>query len=527
MSLPIVLEIAVGAVFIYLTLSLIASEIQEILSTILQWRAEHLKYSIEQLLAGETAADKTDKSMARQLANQLYSSSLIRNLNYEAEGRIARTFRGVLHVLGAIYRGFTRTRNVFGDQTSGPSYIPSETFAVSLLESLQLEQLQQIITESRLHRFVQERLSLPVNNVINDLKASLGDEFVLTAELRNFEAALEQILQDYQVQRVTLSQTLERLIAELTGLIDQAQQVLPEGHPVTTTFVRRLQYLRTNLLGNLDSAVVVLKQIQPTLQELIALLDDRSRLYGELVTIANREGGMARQLLDRLKNLQLPQQLRRSLLSLATQAQSKADSGETALSNLQLELENWFERGMDRASGVYRRNSKAVALLIGVAIAITINADTFHIVSRLSIDQSVRSSIVQSVDQLNAQTLSELSSQLAVGTPNNAEADATGDGATGTADMEQLSQELKSLGAAVSQTLEEYQLPIGRTASILAAQQVAEANWPLPLPRRWLGWLVTAVAISMGSQFWFNALRRVMSVRTAGAKPSETPESKR
>ncbi|MEM7386961.1 MAG: hypothetical protein AAF514_18640, partial [Verrucomicrobiota bacterium] len=48
----------------------------------------------------------------------------------------------------------------------------------------------------------------------------------------------------------------------------------------------------------------------------------------------------------RLKNLQLPQQLRRSLLSLATQAQSKADSGETALSNLQLELENWFERGI-------------------------------------------------------------------------------------------------------------------------------------------------------------------------------------
>ncbi|MEO0457797.1 MAG: hypothetical protein AAF152_14630 [Cyanobacteria bacterium P01_A01_bin.114] len=522
MSLPIVLEIAVGVVFIYLILSLIASEIQEILSTVLQWRAEHLKYSIEQLLAGETAANKTDKSMARRLSNQLYNSALIRNLNYEAEGRIARLFRSGLHLLGAVYRGLTRTRNVFGNQTSGPSYIPSETFAVSLLESLQLDQLQQLITKSRLHQFVQERLSLPVNNVINDLKASLGDEFVLNAELRNFEASLEQILQDYQTQRVALAQTLDRLIAALTSLIDQAQQVLPEGHPVTSTFVRRLHYLRTNLLGNLDSAVVLLKQIQPTLQELIALLDDRSRLYSELVAIASREGGIARQLLDRLKTLQLPPHLQSSLLSLATQAQQKVDSGETALNRLQLELEDWFERGMTRASGVYKRNSKAVALLIGFAIAITLNADTVYIVTRLGVDQAVRSSVIQSVNQLDAQTLAEMTGQL----PFDQEDTVAPDGTAAAAADSPLSQELRSLGDAVSQTLEEYQLPIGRTEKIFAAQESAEETWPLPMPRRWLGWLVTGVAIAMGSQFWFDALRRVVSVKTTGAKPSKSSDSK-
>ena len=80
MSLPIVLEIAIGLIFVYLTLSLVASEIQEILSALLQWRAEHLKRSIEQLLAGDTQSlqssqdpitDKAVDKSARHQANPL------------------------------------------------------------------------------------------------------------------------------------------------------------------------------------------------------------------------------------------------------------------------------------------------------------------------------------------------------------------------------------------------------------------------------------------------------------------------
>ncbi|NEP16882.1 MAG: hypothetical protein F6J97_08240 [Leptolyngbya sp. SIO4C1] len=519
MSLPIVLEVAVGIIFIYLTLSLVASEVQEIISSLLQWRAEHLKYSIEQLLAGEAPSDKNS---ARQLADRLYHSALIRNLNYEAQGRLARFVRSILHVVGAVYRWVTRSRNVFAGDTSGPSYIPPETFAVSLLENLQLEQLQQVMTESRLRRFVRERISLPVNNIVNDIKASLGDEFVLSAELRHFEASLEQIIVDYQAQRVTLAQTLDRLIAELSGLADLAEQVLPEGQPATETFRRRLRYLRSNLLGNLDSVVVLLKQIQPTLQELIALLDNHSRLYRELVTIATQEGGSAKQMVAQLKTLQLPPYLQESLLTLAGQAQLKVETAEGALRQLQTEVEQWFEHGMTRASGVYKRNSKVVALLIGFAIAVIFNADTFHMVSRLSIDQAVRSSIVQSVDQLNPQTLAEVAGQLPA--TDQPETDRT---ETAPVDANQLAAELQSLGDAVSQTLEAYQLPMGRTESVLSAQQAAEASWPLPMPRRWFGWLITSLAIAMGSQFWFDALRRVVSVRSSGAKPTQTaPESK-
>ena len=53
MRLPVILDIALGLIFIYLILSLLASEIQELIATILQWRAAHLKKSIEIFLAGD------------------------------------------------------------------------------------------------------------------------------------------------------------------------------------------------------------------------------------------------------------------------------------------------------------------------------------------------------------------------------------------------------------------------------------------------------------------------------------------
>ena len=68
MNLPVVLDIALGLTFIFLVLSLLASEIQEIIGTLLQWRAEHLKQSIEVLLSGN---DRDKEKAAQALADAL------------------------------------------------------------------------------------------------------------------------------------------------------------------------------------------------------------------------------------------------------------------------------------------------------------------------------------------------------------------------------------------------------------------------------------------------------------------------
>jgi len=54
---------------------------------------------------------------------------------------------------------------------------------------------------------------------------------------------------------------------------------------------------------------------------------------------------------------------------------------------------------------------------------------------------------------------------------------------------------------------------------VIRQQIEAEARWPFPLiPRRFLGWLVSGFAISMGSTFWFNVLKKVVNVRNTGEK---------
>ena len=61
MNLPFVLDIAIGLAFVYLILSLLAAEIQELLTTLLQWRAAHLKKSIETLLTGGKNCSRSER----------------------------------------------------------------------------------------------------------------------------------------------------------------------------------------------------------------------------------------------------------------------------------------------------------------------------------------------------------------------------------------------------------------------------------------------------------------------------------
>jgi hypothetical protein len=487
MSLPIILEVAIGLIFIYLTLSLLASEIQEILGTLLQWRAEHLKRSIEVLLSGN---DQASREAASAFANRLYASPMIRSLNQEATGPIGHSFRLLNKALGSLYRTLTRSRNVFGESTSGPSYIPAPAFARSLLDSLQLNQVRSLLVDSRLRRFIEERLMLPVNHIINDLRASTANEFLLNGELRQLEQSIAQVIKDFQEKRATLAETLERLLERLQEFETMAQDVLPDNHHLTETFMRRLHYLQRNVArSDLDKSTL-LRQLQPNLAELTAILDRTSSLYQELAALAQREGGTATAVLEQLNAQVVPPEMRQSLESLAKQVQTQVSDRvqdiEDDLSQLSAAVESWFDRAMDRASGVYKRNAKAVGLMIGLFIAIGVNADSLHILERLALDPTLRQAITNSAQNFTSSTATDLPAEIA------------------------------EMQGAVDEALGNLPLPLGYQDRVVSQQEAAEERWDFPIPRRVLGWGITALAISMGAHFWFDLLKKVISVKTSG-----------
>ena len=547
MSLPIILEIAIGLIFIYLTLSLVASEIQEILSALFQWRAEHLKRSIEQLLAGDSLADRVprddasgreptiekrrdastvrrNRKAAKTLADRLYDSPLIEDLNYEAQGRLAGLLRQLLHGIGAVYRTVTFSRNVFGNKTSGPSYIPAETFASSLIERLKLDEFQQILTRSRFDEFIHTDVRSPLHNSVQELRARTGDETLLTSEVSYFDAQLSRISEALAAKRLSLKIAIDQVIGQIQSFETMTSE-MPLSDPVAAqSFLNRIKYLRTGLAGQAganqtEGAAVLMARVRPSLSDLTALLDPTSPTYAELVELTRREStAVSNTLRNSLETITsqeaIPPRLRGSLATLASRAESKIKTGASSVNGeieqLQTEIETWFNNGMTRASGVYRRNVKGVGLLIGLAIAFTLNADTFYMFQRLSTDPAIRSSIIQAAEQMEVRGIT---------TPEQLAADTEIDQLSERL-SEQMGSDLRAVGEAVEETLADYPLPIGRTAAVLSAQKAAEQNWPVPfIPQRLVGWSITALALSMGASFWFDLLRKVTSVRASGDKP--------
>jgi hypothetical protein len=71
----------------------------------------------------------------------------------------------------------------------------------------------------------------------------------------------------------------------------------------------------------------------------------------------------------------------------------------------------------------------------------------------------------------------------------------------------------------VDQALTDIPFPLGYNEVVVQQQLAAEQNWPLPVvQRRFLGWLVSGFAISMGSTFWFNVLKKIVDIRNTGGK---------
>lgn len=476
MTLPLVIDVAIGLIFIYLTLSLLTSEIQEIITTLLQWRAEHLKKSIDNLLNGEA------------IATDLYQTPLIQSLNQEAKGFFALFFRGFTHAIGDISHRLGSKRN-FGNQRSGPSYIPSETFSVALLQQINFEKVSQRISELTAHSFLEQKLDA-VEEVLDSLRNSLGDYSLLQNEFNALKESLTETLDDLCNRRTTLSQCIQESTQEIVQFIDYTTTLLEDNNHCKEIVRGRLPYLKQ---------IIMRRPLDPKISEVLTLLfnqveGDRASasISPRLVSMVNTIRMENPELFQSVR--QIPDELKQNLLSLAEHAQLRVDQLEDGVRQMEAEVATWFDRSMDRASGVYRRNARGIAILIGFLVAVVVNADTLYMVSRLSRDTALRAAIADVSNQIVAQdtTRADLQTELAIAKD------------------------------AISSVLNDLPLPIGWDAVNVQQQTLASQEWLFPPLRRVVGWALTGIALSMGASFWYDLLSRVMRVRSTGKPPRKS-----
>jgi hypothetical protein len=169
------------------------------------------------------------------------------------------------------------------------------------------------------------------------------------------------------------------------------------------------------------------------------------------------------------------------------------------VSRLKNDLANWFDNGMDRLSGKFKRRTQWMTFVIALITAFVVNLDTIRIGTLLWEQPAL-------AEKLRLASIKPPSDPTTVD-----QAVATGEEAI--AVIDKVTQDGLPVGWAPGHFLDIQDNP-GHW----------EALWVAP-PSLWyrsvLGWFITAVAALFGAPFWFDALQSVVRLKGAGPSPDE------
>jgi hypothetical protein len=152
---------------------------------------------------------------------------------------------------------------------------------------------------------------------------------------------------------------------------------------------------------------------------------------------------------------------------------------EETIAEYRKNVESWFDITMVEATKLYRKYASAIAMGLGIGLAVAFNVDSIYIVNQLWRDPTLRQTIVAQAgnikpdDQINV---------------TNAKT-----------------------------KLEELSLPVGWNEET-TLQNTGEVLSKV------LGFLITGVAASLGAPFWFDILNRLLGLKSAQKPKKEEKE---
>jgi hypothetical protein len=374
------LDIGIGLVIIYIAGAVLVSAIQELIASLLQWRSQHLKESILQMMLNTRPKEKDDSritkteeelqfaiaekksqfAVAEKLQKNIYNSSLVQSMNHTSVNFWSQFTsehkQGKKNVLDNKYENLLAKTD--------PSYLSSETFATALIQQLKEE--------------------------------------------------LKEMLED----------------------------------------------------------------------------PPKASTSGAIIEIKNKINDSDK----------IPTSLKETLTTLADKASLKASEADNKLLMFQQEIETWFDRSMDPASGVYKRNTQLLCFFLGFAIAIIFNLDSLFLAQRLSQDTAMRTALAGGAETIVRESTAQNSQSFNPG---------------------KLQENINSLLGNSS-----FIAPITENAGNLVDCAKNQLTCPLKpgipnfgkVASAVLGWIITALAIYMGAPFWFEILGKLVNVRSTGKK---------
>jgi hypothetical protein len=454
MNLGPIAEVAIGIIFVWIVLSLTTIQIQEWISTRLDKRARDMEDAIHEMLANPN------------LKAQFYDHPVIRGLTARKRKEPSQIPSWFYRY--PILRGFTKEKRKL------PSYIPSQQFALALFDiaitaGTESSLIQQGILKIR--DDLQRDAKLPADkavvvelNLLADLARSAAATEAGTAFTKNSLALLKKKAEEFSLNH-----------PDLSPLIDAA----------------------------LDEA----KKRKADIDE---LLKNKEAPKGDDAFTSLRKGIAALSVIS--------PEVNQTLNALLLNVEEYVTGSETKLSKARKNVERWFDDSMDRVSGVFKRYSQTMALLIGFIVALLLNVDSINLTLYLWREPAVRQVLAQNAANF------EIPQQELESNPAEALQNFT-DQFTG------LSLPVgwvinESKGVAVSDVncrlfpgdKQAFGIPVLGTNKCVAPPQSNNQNNIL---LKLIGIFITAMAARQGAPFWFDLLKRAVNLRGTGANPAE------
>ncbi|WP_233752810.1 hypothetical protein [Flavilitoribacter nigricans] len=198
------------------------------------------------------------------------------------------------------------------------------------------------------------------------------------------------------------------------------------------------------------------------------------------------EDGLESQLktkIDALEN----DEMRRILKQLIRDADGKIDVFKQRIGE-------WYESIMDRASGYYKRMTQKILIIVGIVMAVVLNADTLALYRSL---------------ETNPETLDKLVAA--------AEAVAENESVDGMVRTDLEYEAALEQVRRMKGNVDDLRSPLGMGWQNINLAEMSVYNWAVKI----LGWIITAIAISLGAPFWFDLLRKIVNLRSTGEKPAD------
>ncbi|MCF8371209.1 MAG: hypothetical protein K9H64_06290 [Bacteroidales bacterium] len=254
---------------------------------------------------------------------------------------------------------------------------------------------------------------------------------------------------------------------------------------------------------------------------------------------------------------------------------SLLDDAENDLERFKVLLENWFESTMERAIGWYKRRIQVILLALGMIIAFSLNLDTIKIAGKLSKDKNAREQMVNmsiaymeankdiivknmeinpsstsqhdSITKAKIDTLLQVKKQVEndianaskiidAGWPDEKEFTPSWSADTSEANRKLFFMDKVEIALAKKDTLVGVEYPANIDKAdfkkfILGKEYKkvyyrSSFKWWTWIHHFW-GYLLTALAISVGAPFWFDLLNKLVKLRGSVAQSTTSTEGKR